>query len=96
MVMAETFDFTFVLDRAPTDEQLDALFEAGGDDATPERNERANTGRLHFAREADSLARALVAALHTVEKAGLHVKAVASDDLGTRRCVVGKRAHHDA
>lgn len=94
--MAETFDFTFVLDRAPTDEQLDALFEAGGDDATPERNERANTGRLHFAREADSLARALVAALHTVEKAGLHVKAVASDDLGTRRCVVGKRAHHDA
>lgn len=88
--MAETFDFTFVLDSAPTDEQLDALFEAGGDDATPERNERTNTGRLHFAREAETLAQALVSALHTVEAAGLHAEAVESDDLVTVKDIAAR------
>jgi hypothetical protein len=81
--VAETFEFTFFLDRAPTDEQLDALFEVGGDDATPELNKRTNTGLLHFAREAASLAEALVSALHTVEEAGLRAVAVESNDLVT-------------
>lgn len=79
----KTYGFTLVLDRAPTDDEEDALFEAGGDDAIPERNDRTNTGRIHFDRQAPSLAEALVSALRTVEAAGLHVAGVRSDDLVT-------------
>lgn len=78
-----THEFTFALDRAPSDDELDALFDAGGDDATPESDETANTGSVHFNRQAGSLAEAMVSALRTVEAAGLHVVAVRSEDLVT-------------
>ena len=78
-----THSFTLVLDRAPTDDEPDALFEAGADDSTPEWNEGADTGRLHFDRDAPTLAKALVSALRNVESAGLRVVAVQSDDLVT-------------
>jgi len=86
----ETFEFTFVLSEAPTDEQLDSLFEAGGDDATPELNLKTNTGSLHFAREAPTLAEALVSALHTIEAAGLRAVAVESNDLVTLRDIAAR------
>lgn len=79
----ETYEFTIVLDRAPTDDDLDALFEAGGDDASPEYNTEANTGVVHFDRAAPSLAEALVSAMRTLDAAGLHPVAVRSDDLVT-------------
>lgn len=88
--MAETFDFTFVLDGAPTDEQLDALFDAGGDDATAERNKRTNTGRVNFCRNAETLPEALVSALRTVEAAGLRATAVESEDLVTLKEIAAR------
>ena len=75
-----THEFTFVLASKPTGEELDVLFEIGGGDATPETT-GDGTSWLHFDREADSLAAALVSALGTVERAGLQVVAVRSDDL---------------
>jgi hypothetical protein len=79
-----THEFTFVLASKPTGEELDVLFEIGGGDATPETT-GDGTSWLHFDREADSLAAALVSALGTVERAGLQVVAVRSDDLVTLR-----------
>ncbi|MBA2322629.1 MAG: hypothetical protein H0V92_00930 [Pseudonocardiales bacterium] len=79
----DTHEFEFVLEHAPTDDEIDALFDAGGDDATVERNDRANTGHAHFDREAPSLVEALVSALGTLERAGLRAVAVQSEDLVT-------------
>ena len=78
-----THAFTFVLDHDPTDIEIDALFDAGCEDTTPETH--AGLGWLHFDRDASSLGEALVSALHDVEAAGLTVVAVRSDDLVTLR-----------
>jgi hypothetical protein len=74
-----THEFTLILDHAPTGEELDALFEAGCDDATPETV--TGSGWLHFDREAASLLEALTSAIRDVESTGLTVCAVVSDDL---------------
>ncbi|MCA1673309.1 MAG: DNA-binding protein, partial [Actinobacteria bacterium] len=58
---------------------MDALFEAGCDDATPETV--VGSGWLHFDRDAASLLEALLSAIHDVESTGLTVCAVVSDDL---------------
>lgn len=79
----QTYEFDFVLDRAPSDDEQDRLYEVGGDDASVEFNPVANTGTVHFDREAASLAEALVSALRTLEAAGLRAVAVASEDLVT-------------
>jgi hypothetical protein len=86
----DRFEFTFVLDHALSDDEADALYEAGGDDSTPEINERANNTLLHFDREASSLGEALVSALHTVEAAGLRAVAVQADDLVTLKDVAAR------
>lgn len=86
----DTYDFTFVLDHALSDGEVDALWDAGGNDATPELNERTNTGVIHFDREAASLAEALVSALRTVEAAGLRAVAVRSDDLVTLKEIAAR------
>ncbi|MFN2494991.1 MAG: hypothetical protein ABR608_03650 [Pseudonocardiaceae bacterium] len=74
-----THHFTLILDRRPSDEELDALFEAGCDDATPATV--SGSGWLHFDRDAASLLHALTSAIHDVETAGLGVCAVVSGDL---------------
>lgn len=71
-----TCDFTLVLANVPelSDEQADALFEAGCDDATPvSRDGRA---LLHFAREATSLEQAIRSAIADVSRGGLHAARV--------------------
>jgi len=72
-------EFTLILDHAPTGEELDALFEAGCDDSTPETV--ASSGWLHFDRDAACLLEALTSAIRDVESTGLTVCAVVSDDL---------------
>lgn len=61
--MTTTYGFTLVVDRAITDDEVDDLFDAGCDDQTPERG-RART-LLHFDRDAETLADALISALPT-------------------------------
>ncbi|MGH3914434.1 MAG: hypothetical protein ACRDTC_13675, partial [Pseudonocardiaceae bacterium] len=74
-----THEFTLILDHPPSGEEMDALFEAGCDDSTPETV--AGSGWLHFDRAAGSLLEALTSAIRDVESTGLTVCAVASDDL---------------
>jgi hypothetical protein len=81
-------EFTFVIDHPVSDDDLDALFDAGCDDATPEQND--SRALLHFDREAPSLAEALVSALADVERAGLQVGAVRSDDLVSCREIASR------
>lgn len=61
-----TFEFTLRLNREITDDEIDALYEAGLDDAAIE------TGPLGamatFDREAPSLVAAIVSAVHDIEK----------------------------
>lgn len=76
--------FAFVLDHPASDEEIDALYDAGCDDATPEREDGGRTF-LHFDREAETLAEALVSALQDVEKTTLRVVSVRSDDLVSPR-----------
>lgn len=79
------YDFTLVLNREPTEPELDSLFEAGCDDSTPEGE------YLHFDRLADTLAAAITSAVRNVESVpGLEVVGVGQDDLVTLRDVAAR------
>lgn len=75
-----TYEFTLVVDRMPTDDEVDALFDATQGDSVPEGG-GAGPNLVHVHRPADSLADAIADAVHTVEAVGLSVTGVQSDDL---------------
>lgn len=77
-----SFEFTLVLDHLPTDDELDALFDAGCGDAIFEAETAANAGLAHFVRNSTSLTAAISAAVHDVEKAGFQVREVRRDEVG--------------
>ncbi|MDN5853766.1 MAG: hypothetical protein L0K86_13160 [Actinomycetia bacterium] len=83
-----THEFVLVLDRRADDEEIDALFDAGCDDATPVREDGRTM--LQFDRESESLVGALVSALYDVERAGLKVASVRSDDLVSLREIANR------
>lgn len=74
------YEFTLVLDRQPSDDDLDALFDAGCSDAIFEIVDGDSCG--HFVRKAASLTAAISSAVHDVEKAGLHTLEVRRDEIG--------------
>ncbi|SRR6266536_4343783 len=80
-----TYEFTLLVEGADlrTDQAQDALFEAGCDDSTI--GVTAGVQHLHFDREADSLAEALVTAITAVEQAvvGVRIVRVAPDEYVT-------------
>jgi hypothetical protein len=73
--------FTFVLNRPPTDDELDAFFAAGNDDVIF----GAENGLpiAEFDREASSLTEAIVSAVRSVESVGLVPVRVIDQDLLT-------------
>jgi hypothetical protein len=73
------YEFTLVLDRAPSDDDLDALFNAGCFDATFQVTDGEGVG--HFARKAASLTRAIASAVHDVDNAGLRTTEVRRDEM---------------
>jgi hypothetical protein len=77
------YEFTLVIDGSLDDENtIDALFEAGCDDAT--FGSISNTGFGDFAREAATFALAVISAVSNVESVdGLTVRRVEPDDLVT-------------
>ena len=77
------YEFTLIIDGDLTDEDtVEALFEAGCDDATI--GGINNIGTADFAREARSLADAIVTAIAAVESVpGLRVRRLEPDDLVT-------------
>ena len=77
------YEFTLVLDRQPSDDDLDALFNSGCADAIFETLDGASVG--HFVRKAKSLTAAISSAVHDVEKAGMHTLEVRRDEIGEPR-----------
>jgi hypothetical protein len=76
-----THVFTLVLDRAPNDDALDALFEAGCDDAAF----GLDSGQpiATFDRKAQTLADAIATAVRDVESCGFHALRIVDEDLLT-------------
>jgi hypothetical protein len=74
------FDFTLILEGVGTlnEEGVNALFEAGCDDALPAM--RNGVAFLEFSREAVSFDEAVLSAIRNVEKAGFPVARVEPDD----------------
>lgn len=70
--------FTLVLDREPTEDEIDTLFEVGLDDAIPEYGDGVTFLRVR--RAAARLAGALVSAIRHAEQAGFTVTAVRMED----------------
>jgi hypothetical protein len=78
------FDFALRLNRAPTDDEIEALYEATGGDGDVEWNRDTGYGAVTLNREADTLTDAIVSAVHDVERVpGLHVVGAGQDDLVT-------------
>ncbi|MDR1427669.1 MAG: hypothetical protein LBJ08_07930 [Bifidobacteriaceae bacterium] len=75
-----THDFTAYLDHQPSEIELDALFEVGLDDATPEWGGSARP-ILHVSRLADTLAEAIVAVDQDLARAGLRMVGVQHEEL---------------
>ena len=76
-------EFTLVLDRQPTDDDLDALFNAGCADAIFELVNGEPCA--HFVRKAESLTAAISSAVHDIEHGGLHTVEVRRDEIGEPR-----------
>ena len=76
-----THVFSVVLDRVPTDDELDALFAAGCDDAAFSMEQGLSIAE--FDREAPTLADAIVSAVRDIESARLVVMRVRDEDLVT-------------
>lgn len=74
-----TYEFTLRLSRAVTDDEIEALYEAGCDDGAVETGPRG--ALIAFDREADCLLAALISAIRDVERVpGLDVIGVERDD----------------
>lgn len=73
--------FTLILDREPTDTDLDALFEAGCDDALFGSVDGAHYAE--FDREAPTFVEALTTAFAAIHQTGLRVVRIEPDDLVT-------------
>jgi hypothetical protein len=73
--------FTLVLDREPTDDEFDALVEAGCDDASFGVEDGLSIAE--FDRQAPTLADAIASAVRAVESVGLRALRVADQDLLT-------------
>ncbi|MGY0234589.1 helix-turn-helix transcriptional regulator [Longispora urticae] len=79
-----TYAFTLVLNRVPSDEELDELYEAGCEDASFGTEGGGTIGIAEFDRNAETLADAIASAVRDVEKvSGLKAVRVADDDLLT-------------
>lgn len=81
-----THEFTLVLDRTPTEEELDVLYEAGLDDSSLEYGAH-HPALVHVARDAADLADAIFSAMNDVERAAFSVVAVRGEDLVTLKTI---------
>lgn len=74
-----THTFTVMLDREPTDEEQDRLYEAGLDDASV--GTENGSGLLHVDREALTLDDAILSVLHDLRLAGFRATGLLQSDL---------------
>ncbi|MCL2089721.1 MAG: hypothetical protein FWH11_00590 [Micrococcales bacterium] len=78
-------EFTIFLDRAPSDEEYDVLYEVGFDDSTP--GTHAGRGLIHVHREAESLVEAIISVCLDAVRAGFQVVALEDEDLVSLKTV---------
>ncbi len=88
-MVSSSHEFTLVLDHTPTDDELDALYDAGLDDSTPEFGPRT-TPVLHLHREDDSLASAVISAVGQAETVGFAVVGVRTENLVTLKTIAAR------
>lgn len=78
------FDFALRLNRVPTDDEIEILYEVTNGDADVEWNPDTSYGAVTLNREADTLINAIVSAVHDIEQvSGLRVVGAGQDDLVT-------------
>ncbi|MBO0771995.1 MAG: hypothetical protein J2P35_11110 [Actinobacteria bacterium] len=76
-----TFDFMLRLNRAPDEDEIEALYEATHGDADVEWNPDTGFGAVTVNREADTLTEAIISAIQDVERVpGIRVVGAAQDD----------------
>ncbi|MGW5556617.1 helix-turn-helix transcriptional regulator [Micromonospora sp. NPDC003944] len=80
--------FTLVLDRQPTDDELDALCAEGCDDAA--FGTENGLPIAEFDRESDTMADAIASAVKTLDHAGLTAVRVLDQDLVTLADIAGR------
>jgi hypothetical protein len=79
-----TFEFTLRLNRAPTDDEIELLFEETGGDSDVEWNPDTGYGALTVNRDAGTLTEAIVSAVRDAERVpGLRVVGAGQDDAVT-------------
>jgi len=88
------FEFTVYLDRQPTDDELDLLYEAGFDDSMPEVGH--GRGLIHVCREAETLADAITSTISNAATAGFSVVAIEDEDLVGLRTIATRLGYTDA
>ncbi|WP_432978935.1 hypothetical protein [Dactylosporangium sp. CA-233914] len=76
-----TYVFSVVLDRRPTDDEMDRLYDSGADDGAFAFERGVSI--VEFDREAQSLADAIATAVRALEAAGLTPVRVLDEDLMT-------------
>ena len=78
------FDFLLRLNRAPTADEIELLFEETGGDSDVEWNPDTGYGAVTVNREARSLTEAIVSAVRDIERVpGLQVIGAGQDDVVT-------------
>jgi hypothetical protein len=77
--MIQTHEFTAYLDREPTDDEVDLMYEAGFDDSTLETGSGRGVLRVH--RDAETLIEAIVSVVTGAAKAGFRVVALEDEDM---------------
>ena len=79
------FEFIIHLDREPTDDEIDALYEAGFDDSSVECGNGA--GKILVDRDAAALGDAVRSAVEQANAAGFEVVAIEDEDLVGRATI---------
>jgi len=78
-----TYSFEILLDREPSDDELDTLYECGLSDASVETRDGGTTAWLVCERDSSSLAAAISSAIRQTEAAGFTPLGIANQDLVT-------------
>lgn len=81
------FEFTIHLDRSPTDDEYDKLYEVGFDDSHPGGNDIRNTGYITVDRDSETLCDAINSAIAQANQAGFTVTGIEDEDLVGRSTI---------
>lgn len=82
-------EFSLVIDHNPSEDELDALYDAGLDDATPQYGAHM-AAHVHVHRDGGTLAEAITSAVRQAVHAGFQVLGVYTEDLVTLKTIAAR------